>query len=44
MSGQTPADKAAVLAKFRAMTTRGDARAYIRDVMTRAEAVKGPAK
>lgn len=40
MSAGTPADHAAITAKTHAIRTKGEARAYMQDVVTRAEAIK----
>ena len=40
MSGGTPAERAAIQARVQAIKTRGEARAYIEDVLTRAEAAR----
>jgi phospholipase C len=40
LSGGTLLERAAIHAKLQSLKTRGDARAYIRDVMTRTEAAK----
>jgi phospholipase C len=40
MSGGTPAERAALIAKVRSIKTRGEARAYLESVITRAKAAK----
>jgi phospholipase C len=40
MSGGTPAERAAILAKAQSIKTKGEARAYMQSVVTRAEALK----
>lgn len=40
MSGGTPAERAAIQARVQAIKTRGEARAYIEDVLTHAEAAR----
>jgi len=40
MSGGTPAERAAIQARVQAIKTRGQARAYMEDVLTRAEAAR----
>jgi hypothetical protein len=39
MSGGTPAERAAIIAKVIAIKTRGEAKAYVRSVMTRVRAL-----
>ncbi len=40
LSGKTPAERAAIIAKAQAIKTRGEARVYIESVMARAQAAK----
>lgn len=40
MSGGTPAERAALIAKVESIKTRGEARAYMQSVITRAKAAK----
>ena len=40
MSGGTPAERAAIIAKVKAIKTRGEAKAYMRSVMTRVRAAQ----
>jgi phospholipase C len=40
LSGGTPAEHAAITAKVRSIKTIGEARAYVRDVVARAQAVQ----
>lgn len=44
LSAGTPVERAAIIAKFQTIKTRGDARAYIQSVMARVEAVKAARK